>query len=79
MTEEAQTIAAEDVATVEVGPSISPAPHPDATPEEIVGVANGTLVGDETIVYDYDEAGTFIGWHKTPADVTAPAAEGTPA
>lgn len=40
-----------------------------ANPEEIVGEPDGTIIGAEKVVYDYDAAGTFVGWHKE--EVTA--------
>ncbi len=35
--------------------------------ESVVGHADGELIGEhEVVVYDYDEHGQFIGWHKAP-------------
>ena len=35
------------------------------TIEEVVGHADDTVLPTgETIIYDYDENGQFIGWHK---------------
>lgn len=49
------------------------------TPEELVGHPDGTVLEDgETIVYDYDDAGAFVGWHKAPGvDGAHPAANAT--
>lgn len=38
------------------------------TPEQLVGVPDGTVLPDgETVVYDYDENNQFTGWHKEAA------------
>jgi len=38
----------------------------------IVGLANGTLINDEIVVYEFDENGEYIGWHKETAKITKP-------
>lgn len=30
------------------------------------GLAEGTVIGDETVVYERDENGNVTGWHKAP-------------
>lgn len=34
---------------------------------EPAGLAEGTVLGDEVVVYDRNEAGVVIGWHKEAA------------
>lgn len=44
---------------------------PDETEvvEPSVGRPDGFVLDDgETVVYDYDNNGKFIGWHKAPGD-----------
>lgn len=39
------------------------------TPLDIVGVPDGTVNSDgEMVVYEYDETGEFVGWHKEAID-----------
>lgn len=43
--------------------------QPDVHP--LVGLPHGHVdANGETIVYEYDEAGNFVGWHKLPAEET---------
>lgn len=53
-----ETITPGDVAVVKVTDT-------DPSPEDIAGVPNGFVDSDgETVVYDYDSSGNFVGWHK---------------
>lgn len=50
-------------------PATSDAPAPDATPDDIVGVPDGTVDdAGEKVVHEFDADGTFVGWHKEPAN-----------
>lgn len=43
-------------------------PEAAQTPDEIVAVPDGTVdEAGERVVYEYDEAGAFVGWHKEAA------------
>lgn len=68
MTDE-MTIGSADVATLNLGGGAvqSETPTAGATPDEIVGEPHGAIVNDERIVHEFDDAGTFIGWHKEGA------------
>lgn len=50
-------------------PASSGPPPQGSTPEELVGEPDGTITNGEKIVYEYDDAGAFVGWHKK--EVTA--------
>lgn len=36
----------------------------EMTPEDIVGVPDTTVENGTKVVYEYDETGKFVGWHK---------------